>query len=262
MPVTMGNMDTGHSAWRSVLASAAVGAAMLAAVTACTPAVEDSPSSQPSVDGTVSAGDAEQSAEEQLAAAVGDNDAARVTELIEAGVDPNANLSPVGTTYAIDIAVSRRSLDVIPVLVEHGAELNGVGGGSVDTPVARAAQAGDGELAAALIAAGADPSVLPTDTSWGPTHYAGYDGNVEVLTALVEAGADPDIRDNHGYTALHFAAATGSLPAMEYLVAAGADLTVVADDGFTPADSAADRNQVAALEYLESLGHTPTGAAS
>lgn len=187
---------------------------------------------------------------EQLARAIGEDDAERVDAVLEAGADPNANLSAVGTAFPVDIAVSTRALSVFAVLADHGSDLDALSGANVDTPVARAASAGDAEVVAALIAAGADPALLPTATSWGPTHYAGNNGDVAVLEALLEAGVDLDIRDNHGYAALHFAAATGSLDAVRYLVEVGADVNAVADNGFTPADSAADRNQQAVLDHF------------
>jgi ankyrin repeat protein len=229
--------------------AALFGVSALVACGAGASAPDDSPS--PTLE------DSEQTPSEQLARAIGQDDAAAVSLLLTAGADPNANLSTVGTTFAVDIAVASRALSVFAALADHGADLDALSGSNVDTPVARAASMGDAEVVAALIEAGADPTVLPTRTSWGPTHYAGYNGDLEVLGALVDAGVDLDISDNDGYSALHFAAATGSLEAVRFLVEAGADPEAVADNGFTPADSAADRDQDNVLAYFAGLGIAP-----
>jgi len=244
-----------------VLLVAALGAMALTACSTGDPtpgAAGPSPSASPSASASPSPSSSDLSPAEQLAKAIGEDDAATAAALLAEGLDPNTNLSTVGTAFPVDIAVSSGSLAVLAVLAEHGADLDAVSGSNADTLVARAASAGDVALVVALIEAGADTSVLPTSTSWGPTHYAGYAGDVEVLAALVGAGVDVDIPDNDGYTALHFAAATGSVEAVRYLVEAGANISEVADNGFTPADSAADRDQAAVLDLLATYSAAPT----
>lgn len=193
-----------------------------------------------------------------MSAAVAADDAVAVEAVLAAGFDPDASLTGISGTRAIHVAILNRSLNAIAVLGSYGADLDVPLSGQVDTPVAWAANGGMADLVVALLSAGADPSLLPTDTSWGPTHYAGYDGDVDMLEVLVGAGVDMEIPDPHGYTALHFACATGSMAAVQFLIESGADADAVADNGFTPADSAADRNQTEVLAYLASLGYEPS----
>ena len=113
--------------------------------------------------------------------------------------------------------------------------------------------------AAALIAAGADPSAQ--DGIGGtPLHraasrqYLSYDDAAELVRLLVSAGADPDSVNNDGWTALHFAVSrTGEPPIIEALLDAGADTTIRTPSGETAWDLIQDNNALHGTSSYERL---------
>ncbi len=119
-----------------------------------------------------------------------------------------------GTTPLI-VAANNGDLDVIRLLLEHGAQAN-LPQADLQTPVSALAGArGDSEqmLAALdlLIAAGADPNVtavhhhLQRTRGGTPLHYAVRAGNGQMIAALVAHGADINRMDHDGLTALDHA---------------------------------------------------------
>jgi ankyrin repeat protein len=92
-------------------------------------------------------------------------------------------------------------------------------GGS--TALLFAAQVGDAESAALLLAAGADVNDTATDGNSVLT-LATFSGHTAVARTLVDAGADPN-RADAGYTTLHAAALRGDLATVQALLAKGAD---------------------------------------
>eukprot|EP00741_Cyanophora_paradoxa_P002240 tig00000571_g2172.t1 len=96
----------------------------------------------------------------------------------------------------------------------------------------------DGETAAALLAAGADPCVR----DWAdetPVHRAAALGRHRVLLALLASpNAGPDGRNAGGRTPLHLAAAAGEAEAARALLQAGADPAARDAEGDTPLHAA------------------------
>jgi ankyrin repeat protein len=99
-----------------------------------------------------------------------------------------------------------------------------------------AARDGHTEIAAALLAAGAD--VNATEPTFGavPLHKAVYNGHVE-LTRLIagQPGVDLNFQGaTNGYTPLHDAIWHGYEQCARILVDAGADIRLTGHDGKTP----------------------------
>jgi ankyrin repeat protein len=86
-----------------------------------------------------------------------------------------------------------------------------------------AAQLADAKLAAALLAAGANPNAA-NRYGMTPAHLAAVNGDAVTLRALLEAGADANAVLPEGETVLLSAARTGSAPAIDVLVEHGAKL--------------------------------------
>jgi len=110
------------------------------------------------------------------------------------------------------------------------------------TPLLVACRDGYLEIAAELIAAGAD--VNATEPVFGavPLHKAVYNGHHAITRLLVrQPRIDLNFRGaTNGYTPLHDALWHGHLESAEALLDAGADTTILGNDGKRPADIAAE----------------------
>ena len=102
-------------------------------------------------------------------------------------------------------------------------------GGMVGEPSGASLRAGNGRLivrrivsalcAVAMLAAFTGPARAET-----PLHKAAAAGDLAVVEKLIAGGADPNARDEFGETPLHAAAGHSNNPAViEALIAAGAD---------------------------------------
>jgi len=154
-----------------------------------------------------------------------------ITMLLERGADPDIPLflRPAksrggsfsrGTTPLI-AAAGNGDLDVIKLLLEHGASANRPQA-DLQTPVSALAGARGDEASlleglALLVEAGADVNVvavhhhLQRTRGGSPLHYAARAGNAAMIEALVAHGADVNIRDYDGLTALDYAMQRGFL---------------------------------------------------
>lgn len=154
-----------------------------------------------------------------------------IRQLLERGADPNASLflrpaksrgGPLsrGTTPLI-VAASSGDLDVMKLLLEHGARANQPQA-DLQTPVSVLAGARGSTDALLegldlLVAAGADVNVvavhhhLQRARGGSPLHYAVRAGNGAMVEALVNHGADINISDYDGLTALDYAMSRGFL---------------------------------------------------
>jgi len=165
---------------------------------------------------------------------------------------------PPDTTPLREAAFHGR-LDVVKLLIEHGADVNAKG----SEPLFWAAYFGHVETASLLIANGAKVDVK--DWRDAPLRAAIEEDHPEILSLLIQAGADlgdPSRRwtlldsaawhsrngqtvallleaglsanTGVGWTPLHSAAEQGNLAAAERLIEAGADIDAKTEDGDTP----------------------------
>lgn len=169
---------------------------------------------------------------------------ATVSAFLRHGADPNLTVPWGGGRPALASAIaSRRSPDIVKLLVDAGADLEGTGHDGV-TPYQLAVRSGDAIVAEPLFQAGADSGrATPEDQSMGSIvagrggstsdtvpHpdllcHAARSGNVEVIRRLLKAGAAIDAVDTiEGITALHLAAWNGRAAAVRILLDAGADI--------------------------------------
>jgi thiosulfate/3-mercaptopyruvate sulfurtransferase len=105
------------------------------------------------------------------------------------------------------------------------------------TPLMRAAQKGDVEMAKKLLAAGGDVSGLNADGN-NAIWLACFGQSVEVLDLLLDAGLSIDHVNDNGATALMFAASSGRTAVVEDLLKRGADISAETADGFSALDMA------------------------
>src|SRR5262245_45560623 len=92
------------------------------------------------------------------------------------------------------------------------------------TPLHQAAERGDAQATASLLASGASPAAVTRIGAYTPLHIAAKGGHAEVVRQLVAAKADVKAVTTTGATALHFAAASGSAETATILLDNGADV--------------------------------------
>ena len=138
------------------------------------------------------------------------------------------------TPLTLAICYPNTNLDIIQLLLNAGADVNG--GGGIIAPLHQAAYAGNTEVIDLLLQSG-DVNILSTAnySNWPagstPLHFA---AKKEYLNTLLAAGADPYIANSAGDTPLHDAALLSSVDAVNALLAAGADPLHRDNRGHTP----------------------------
>ncbi len=174
------------------------------------------------------------------AAQRGDLEAVRT--LLQQGEDPNAAQAD-GLT-ALHWAALNDELGIAEILLYAGATVSPVTRVGGYTPLHLASQSGHGEMARALLEAGANANAYTT-TGVSSLHFAAQADAAEAIRALIEHGAEVDARDSFSSrTPLMFAAHRGAAEATQALVRADADLsatTLVKDYVEIAAEATADR---------------------
>lgn len=179
-------------------------------------------------------------------------DAARLRQLLSAGVDVNAARAD-GVT-ALLWAAHWDDLEAADLLLAAGADPNDAAPSGA-SPLVVAAHSGHGRFAAWLLEQGADPNAA--GAGYAPLHAAVLRGDAELVSALLDHGAHPNDRLAQGtpharYGKLYalemrLAGATPFLLAAKYgfadvmrrLAAAGADPRAGLEGGVTPLMAAA-----------------------
>jgi ankyrin repeat protein len=127
------------------------------------------------------------------------------------------------------------------------------------TPLHLAAFFGFTDIAADLLAAGADVQARSRNAMRNtPLHAAIAGVSTAIARALIQHGADVNAPQEAGWTPLHGAAQSGNAELVQLLIAAGATVRARADNGQTPADLALTRGHQAAVDILEKYG-SPAG---
>lgn len=187
----------------------------------------------------------------RLVSAARAQDAARMRELLGAGVDVNAARAD-GVT-ALLWAAHWDHLEAADLLLAAGADPNAAEDQGV-TPLARAAENASVAMAAKLLAAGADPNRAQTN-GLTPLITAAGAGGAPVVAALLSAGAEVDSRTGEtGQTALMWATANAHHDVMRMLLAAGAEAQAQSALGFTPLLFATRNDDVEAARILLAAG--------
>jgi serine/threonine-protein phosphatase 6 regulatory ankyrin repeat subunit B len=166
-------------------------------------------------------------------------DAAMLRALLDAGATVDLAL-PQGET-ALMLVSRTSSVDAARLLIERGANVNVVEQWQGQTPLMYAAAHDRGEVAAALLAAGADANAR-TPINDLPERKAAVRYFVEIPLA--------------GLTPVMFAARSGAVSALRALIAAKADLDAKTPEGFTPVVIALDNLHFDAAKVLVEAGAT------
>ena len=171
----------------------------------------------------------------QLFAAIEQHDASRIAELLADGHDPNALQAKLPGFRPLHAAIHELDrgggLDVVAMLLEHGADVDGRNAGRDLTPLLAAVLKGQRAAIELILKAGADPNVVTSNMD-SPLQACARTGDCYVASLLLAAGAgrtinERDWRSNH---ALGLAAYRLDLSMMRMLLAAGADPDATDED--------------------------------
>jgi ankyrin repeat protein len=175
---------------------------------------------------------------------------ALVMLVVTAAAVPSAapSSSPVADAASNGDAASVRAL------LTKGADVNAPQGDGM-TALHWAAERGDADLTALLLASRANANAATRIGKYTPLHVAAKGGHANVVRRLVDAGADVNGATTTGAAALHFAAASGSRETMAILLDGGANVNAHEPQwGQTPLMFAAAAGRTDAVKLLLARG--------
>lgn len=195
----------------------------------------------------------------------------KLAKMIEEGtVDPNEDPHVDGVT-GVHVAAEEGHLECVNLLIEAGADVT-VLDEEERTPLLLAVKGNYGEVASALVKAGADPNTPYVDDE-GEAHNLLMDSiiveNADFALLLIEHGADLYYKDDHKVTTLLQAAHRGIVNVTEALLnkhaaspKAGEENWVddASDEGVTPLLAASSEGHVAIVNQLLSTGKADVNA--
>jgi ankyrin repeat protein len=181
--------------------------------------------------------------------------------LLDAGADMNlksdAPVDPKNPRITLlSCAVSTNDLNLIDILLAHGADINGAGEDGT-TPLWTAVGWDGANTTSYLIDKGADVN-RANDSGVTPLMIATACKDVSILQALLQHGTKLETTDKEGCTALMYACRDNVTPAVRFLVSQGANVNVVDAHGETALTYAGDRGNTRLVNLLKEAGATRT----
>lgn len=146
----------------------------------------------------------------------------------------------------LELSVIRRSLKIVKVLIEAGADPDQKNEYSGDTPIHLALFYGQLEMAHYLIS---QSKKINTQNNEGQG-YLHKAKKIESVELLIRCGIDIHQQDQSFKTALHYAAARGLVDVVQRLTALGADPLIKSRMGSSALDMAIVNNQFKVVECL------------
>ncbi|RYP19048.1 hypothetical protein DL765_003544 [Monosporascus sp. GIB2] len=157
---------------------------------------------------------------------------------------------------ALHLAADKGSLEMVSILLQHGALPNPAAGGTRCTPLQAASRRGHLQIVEELINHGADVNSSPYRFRGATAlQYAAMSGFLGVAELLLKHGAEVDAPSAkfEGRTALEGAAEHGRLDMVQFLLNAGAKVTGEGGEQYCQAiKRAADNGHFAIRRLLES----------
>ena len=188
--------------------------------------------------------------------------------LLKGGCNPNRATTDVARITPLQRAVMERHIDVVRVLLEHGADVDATN--SADLAALNiAAENGPPAIVELLLTHGARIDIQSSVTGATPLSGACQNAQANILDLLLEHGADADFVGPNGFTPLFQAVEYGTPGMVRSLIQRGADVNAVVE-GCTPLHLAAmfGKNETAQLlieheanRMLRYQGETPADLA-
>jgi len=171
--------------------------------------------------------------------------------LLDAGADIN-RATYDATFTALHHALAKGHFDCAKILIDKGADLNLLNeGGCFGTSLHYAVFKDSIEFVKLLLSKGADVNMI-SGQGYSCLHTAVMGDQLEIVKTLLLAGADVNAADEEQLTPLHFAARDGAGEIALVLVKAGANLTARQNEGKTPKDLADFVNEQEMTAFLGS----------
>ena len=152
----------------------------------------------------------------KICRAIEAGDIEKVTELLDKGVDPNLTDEWNSNGSLLKRAIQSRQKEAVILLIERGARGDEKTWEGSYLHIA----AETGHLESAQFLLEKYPELIKHTNRKGqtPLHTAAYSGHAEIAALLVAKGANPDAKDYDGRTALYHAASHGHKEAEEVLL--------------------------------------------
>lgn len=168
-----------------------------------------------------------------------------ITTLLRGG----ANIENAGPDTPLQVALQFKQFQVVPLLVEEGADLQKRTSCGY-TPLHSVALSGDLESAECLLKHGCLPNSLDNQDIC-PLFCASTAGNLAVAKLLLLSdGVVVDQQAADGSSSLHVACQEGHFEIVKLLLASGANQNLQAMDGFTPLISACQNGHLDIVRML------------
>jgi len=175
----------------------------------------------------------------KLFQAIGQHDVKSVAGLLLEGDDPNAPQTEFPNWRPLEAAIeelgSGAPVEVVRLLIRHGADVNAWDLSDSLTPLHRGMFHENEETIRLLLEAGADPNPMSNEGD-SALRLAVEQGNLEMAALCLRYGASQTINESGGFcgnTVLGLAALKLSLPMIELLLKAGADPEALDSDDLT-----------------------------
>ena len=164
--------------------------------------------------------------------AVRSGDVATIHQELEAGADVESTDYFLGTP--LHVAVVEGKPAMVRLLIDKGARVDALSEVEGRTALHLAAELGDVDMLALLLAKGADLAARDR-TGKAAIHLATIAGHAEIIRHLLKAGSAPDMREpGENMTPLLLASLHGKIRIVRILVEAGADIEAAGATGRTP----------------------------
>lgn len=186
--------------------------------------------------------------------AIGRQDLTALAEMLDTDMDPDRAGS--GGKTALMIAAQAGDLDLVARLIGAGADVN-ARNEHLGTPLMFAATGGSVPVARALIERGAQVDAV-AQLGWTPLLLAAAKGNTDAALLLIGSGADPNLADGYGWTPLMRAVTGHHGDTVRALLATGSmDLGAREESGATVLHIAAGEGQADMVSALLAAGADP-----
>ena len=176
---------------------------------------------------------------DELFQAIGQHDVKSVAELLSRGDDPNAPQPELPNWRPLEAAIeelgSGASVEVVRLLIKHGADVNAWDLAHSLTPLHRAMFHENEQTIRLLLEAGADPNPVSNQGD-SALRLAVEQNNLEMAALCLHYGASQTINESGGFcgnTVLGLAALKLNLPMIELLLEGGADPEALDSDDLT-----------------------------